>query len=108
MSQFAHGPAFPAAASNRHAATKRNLGRHRFALGCKAERRWPCFAVARKAKRRIVGAANPATAVDEGIEHQAEELMAKKVMPAVNAQISRSNQDFRAVSRDTDFRKTGT
>src|SRR5262249_53319418 len=52
---------------------ERNRGRHRFALGRKAERRWPRFAVA--AKRRLVGAANPATAVDEGIEHQVEELV---------------------------------
>src|SRR5215472_18391532 len=51
------------------------FGRHCFALGCKAERRWPRFAVGRKAKRRIVGAANPATAVDEGIEHHVEELV---------------------------------
>src|SRR5262249_29150091 len=52
-------------------------GRHGLALGRKAERRWPGFAVvvARRAKRRIVGAANPATAIDEGIEHHVEELV---------------------------------
>src|SRR5262249_1706477 len=64
---------------------ERNRGWHRFALGRKAERRWPRFAVALKAprfavalkanQRRIVGGANPATAVDEGIEHQVEELV---------------------------------
>src|SRR5262249_41515487 len=54
---------------------ERNRRRHRFALGCEAERRGPRFAVARKAKRRLVGAANPATAVDEGIEHQVEKLV---------------------------------
>jgi hypothetical protein len=63
---------------------------------------------ARGRKADGAATADAASAVDEGIEHDAEELMAEKVMPAVNAQISRSNQDFRAVSRDTDFRKTGT
>ena len=43
---------------------KRDLRRHAFALG-------------RKAERRMVGAADPAAAIDEGIEHQVEELVAE-------------------------------
>src|SRR5215831_7051835 len=55
--------------------SERNRGRHGLALGRKTECRSPRFALARKAKRRLVGAANPATAIDERIEHQAEELV---------------------------------
>src|SRR5262249_38882120 len=52
------------------AISERDLGWHGLALGRKAERRWPRFAVAAKrrivgAARRIVGAASPATAIDE-------------------------------------------
>jgi hypothetical protein len=39
-----------------------NVGRHGLALG-------------RKAERRMVGAGDPATTIDEGIEHQVEELI---------------------------------
>src|SRR5262249_37477917 len=40
----------------------RDVGRHGFALG-------------RKAERRMVGAADPAAAIDEGIEHHVQELV---------------------------------
>ncbi len=39
-----------------------DIGRHGVALGCKAE-------------RGVIGAADPAAAIDEGIEHQIEELV---------------------------------
>ena len=42
--------------------SERNVRRHGFALG-------------RKAERRVIGAADPAAAIDEGIKHQVQELV---------------------------------
>jgi hypothetical protein len=45
---------------------------------------------------------------DPQLGRKSMELMAEKVMPAVNAQICRSNEAFRSVSHAAEFRKTGT